>query len=408
MEKRRSFCGTDLFLVYALSSLTCLLPGTCRSLDEQAADIVHQPDLLSNNTEANHDVGRKPLHMVEFPGQRTTRWLLHECADYSAEPWEDSFLGTFQKDKGYCSSDCGRNTHCCRPQQPSELGIKFILVKQSEENVTYDYDDNDLGEYLEKSGHPIVFLSVGIQKDHKAVPQLIEIQKAYTNKGFNVVIVDWTGFDSITQVIQNVRVIGSMIGSLVSGFDLEKMTLCVGFGLGAHVCGEAGRFVKNDEKLLAKCHMLDPSGAYFDGCGHMVRQNKDDCHTVITVHTSQVGSSSLSPSYGTSYPSGHCDFWVNDGMAYKQANCNLKNGEENHSIIVTSCGHYRVLDYYLAQLRGECEFYGSEASKCGNNEECQLSVSGRSMRLPPFDLCRHTMSQDFYVHMPSNRPYPHC
>ena len=70
-------------------------------------------------------------------------------------------------------------------------------------------------------------------------------------------------------------------------YGLAERSICAGFSLGSHICGEAGSFLRRKGKTLYKCHGIDPAGPGFDGCSSDIRLDKTDCGIVTSIHTSQ-------------------------------------------------------------------------------------------------------------------------
>ena len=356
-------------------------------------------------------------YMSSPEDSKILRKVKRDCLDSEQTPWEHRYLGEFGVDHTYCLPDCGRSHNtCCRPQEPTKLRIGFILMKAYHSlSQDYAFDDNTIGKYLKDDEHKAVFITVGHISDpvKKNIPQLWQIQMEYAKQGMNAIIVDWHGESTEAQEIQDLRSIGAMIGSFIGSFDLEHKTVCVGFGIGAHLCGETGKFMIRHGKQLGRCHMLDPVANLFEGCPKVIRQNREDCKVTVTIHTSQAADSvpgnRMTSKYGISYPSGHCDFWINSGHVTKQPNCNLNTRklDDKDSRKIIACAHYRVLDIYLSQIRSECDFVGIRAKHCGGSQECVPDKSGFLMRLPPHDTCGPNKDESYLVETSVNE-HPYC
>ena len=87
-------------------------------------------------------------------------------------------------------------------------------------------------------------------------------------------------------------------------------TYCVGFSLGAHVCGFFGKMVKklSPRGTVRKIIGLDPGGPLFDDENQdpNLRLNKGDALRVDIFHTNAL-------SLGVIHPIGHVDFYINGG-----------------------------------------------------------------------------------------------
>jgi hypothetical protein len=306
-----------------------------------------------------------------------------------------------------------------------QLDIRFVLTNQEVQNLVGRFDDPGFKKYFDKD-RKFVFITHGYANDFRQFTPINETRDGFLALGYDVIIVDWHFADSVYgQAIYNMRVVGAMIGYLIDTYNLEHKVTCVGFSLGAHLCGEAGKWLKkNTNKTLPLCHMLDPAGPGFDGCEDDLRANKKDCDLVIALHTSQ-NTSIINPfqilltqGFGTKYKTGHCDFWVNDGLMWRHPDCyaprpNLYNNYFNTSKIInmtfqTSCSHHRAMDVYNSQLRGGCLFVGIESSNCGHVRECKPIDGGMNMLMPPLTTeCTSSMDKDFRVLAKASK-YPFC
>lgn len=377
------------------------------------------PYLISKPSEANlqERFGESAPNVSPF---------LLNCDSDSDAPWSHPLLGTFAREpEKFCSSNCLRNLVCCRPNLINHLDIRFILSNQEEQTIVGRFDDPGFRKYFQKD-RKVVFISHGFANDFRQFTPVNETRDGYLVLGYDVVIVDWHFADAVYgQAIYNMRVVGAMVGYMVDTYDLEDKVICVGFSLGAHLCGEAGKWLqKHKNKTMAECHMLDPAGPGYDGCEDDLRGNKNDCALVLALHTSQ-NTSIVNPfqilltqGFGTKYKTGHCDFWVNDALMWRHPDCytprpNFYNNYFNTSKIVnwtfqTSCSHHRAMDVYNSQLKGGCLFMGTECTNCGHVRECKPVEGGMNMTMPPFTTeCDSSMDKDFRVLAKSSR-YPFC
>ena len=132
-------------------------------------------------------------------------------------------------------------------------------------------------------------------------------------------------------------------------FKAEKVH-CIGFSLGAHVCGG---IAKQNNLIFGRISALDPAGPGFDGKNDTrSRLDKTDALVVDVLHTSSVG---------VQYPIGHKDFFVNDGK--NQPGCWFRQGSIISGIIddvmdVFGCSHTRAALLYAETIlnRKKCQF----------------------------------------------------
>ena len=419
-------------------------------LDERLAAVVDEEELPTMSPETFRQQQQQPLqypdtrYQIAKPSETNLQErfgdhmpnvspFIFNCDTDSDVPWFHPLLGTFSRDPiKYCSSNCLRNLVCCRPNLIHNLDVKFIFSNQEEQTVIGRFDDPGFRRYLTRPHHQdgrrrIAFISHGFANDFRQFTPINETREGFLALGFDVMLIDWHFADAVYgQAIYNMRVVGAMVGYLIDAHDLQDVTLCVGFSLGAHLCGEAGKWLKQrSSKMIAECHMLDPAGPGFDGCTDDLRGNKNDCSLVLSVHTSQ-NTSVINPfsilltqGYGTKYKTGHCDFWVNDALMWRHPDCysprpNIYNNYFNTSKLInysfqSSCSHHRALDVYNSQLRGGCLFMGIESTNCGHVRECKPVEGTALVPMPPLTrhLCDSSMDKDFRVLAKSGR-YPFC
>lgn len=112
-----------------------------------------------------------------------------------------------------------------------------------------------------------------------------------------------------------------------SGILFEDIAL-IGFSMGAHVAGIAGKYVQTGR--LSKIYALDPAFPLFPYENIKERVDRTDAEYVEVLHTS-VGS------YGYDRPLGHVDFYVNFGSS--QPGCYFKE-----------CSHFRAFQIFSQSL----------------------------------------------------------
>lgn len=198
--------------------------------------------------------------------------FMFNCDSDTDIPWSHPLLGTFSRDpEKYCKSECMRNLVCCRPMIYNKMDIMFILTNPEEQTIAGRFDDPGFRKHFLKR-RKVVFISHGFANDIRQFTPVNDTRDGFIALEYDVVIVDWHFADAVYgQAIYNMRVIGAMVGYMIDEYHLEDRVLCVGFSLGSHLCGEAGKWLKTRNKTLAECHMLDPAGPGFDGCDDELR-----------------------------------------------------------------------------------------------------------------------------------------
>ena len=212
-----------------------------------------------------------------------------------------------------------------------------------------------------------------------------QTRDALLARGFHVVLVDWhLGNRLYLQSMANVRTVGALLGQLMYQMKVTDRSVCTGFSLGAHICQEAAKYLKKRGQIIPKCEGIDPAGPGFDGCSNDIRLDKSDCTLVTVMHTSafkNAGSLMFGQGFGTTIKSGHCDYWVNDGM--DQPKCDNGTLPKLQKKLFSGmfgkftqdlewaweCSHYRAVYYYLSQARRDCNFIGREG-QCGGGVAC--------------------------------------
>ncbi|CAG4948946.1 unnamed protein product [Colias eurytheme] len=151
-----------------------------------------------------------------------------------------------------------------------------------------------------------------------------------------VIVVDWSQYSlqSYTNAVNAVPSVGAYLGSLISqlveaGVAAYGSIHIVGFGLGAHVAGYAGRGVNGQ---VARITGLDPSGSQWGTNSNRLKSN--DAKYVEVIHTDGFGL--FANGIGTNL--GHVDIYANGGEG--QPGCFLSS----------DCSHQRAWELFAASL----------------------------------------------------------
>ncbi|CDW54852.1 Pancreatic lipase protein 1 [Trichuris trichiura] len=215
---------------------------------------------------------------------------------------------------------------------------------------------------------------------------ILPMTEELLKKDNNVIIVDWTKGSrppNYYQAASNSRIIGSMVATLVknllntTSYTMNDITM-VGFSLGCHVCGYAGKKLRQPK--LSRIVALDPAGPLFAGYGPKVRLAPTDADFVQCIHTD--GKGYMHGGLGTLQPMGHVDFYPNGGKA--QLGC-PRNVKEvildlwflNSSTFETlTCSHARAPALYIEAIKTmeddqRCDF---SAFQCKTAEEWEKGL----------------------------------
>ncbi|KAL0851372.1 hypothetical protein ABMA28_007188 [Loxostege sticticalis] len=181
----------------------------------------------------------------------------------------------------------------------------------------------------------------------------------------NVIVVDWSrwakrGYPTATVSVPSV---GHHVGDFVNwllrngGGNWNNVHL-VGFSLGAHVVGNAGRRVG---ARPARITGLDPAGPYFGDTD--VRLKRNAGRYVEAIHTD-------GRALGIMDPSGHVDFYPNGGR-HPQPGCPF-------GITNTSCSHSRAPELFAASVR----YNRFEGRRCNDLRQAQaVTCRGGALRM---------------------------
>lgn len=182
----------------------------------------------------------------------------------------------------------------------------------------------------------------------------------------NVCIVDWATLAALelNLSVAKLKEVGHRVAECLRGVvddsELQRVSL-IGYGLGAHLAGCVG---KNFDGRLGRIFGLDP----LIECSEELlsagfRLSSRDAQLVQVAHTS-IGT------YGAYRPSGHQDFYFNDGGRSPQPGCNRLQTYQQ-----TACSHFRAVEYLFHSMNETNEFYDSR-----RREKFGFFTSGKSGR----------------------------
>ncbi|CAO1423814.1 unnamed protein product [Diamesa tonsa] len=167
---------------------------------------------------------------------------------------------------------------------------------------------------------------------------------------YNVIVADWSssaGSSYDTAPRNRINAVGILVGQYIdflhlnSQINFAQLTL-VGFSLGAHGAGIAGKNVRRGR--ISTIIGLDPAGPLFDINNPATRLAITDADYVECHHTNGglIGA-------GIGAPIGHADFFPNGGSS--QPGC-----------LTNTCSHLRAVTYYVESINNN----GFWAFSCAN------------------------------------------
>ena len=172
----------------------------------------------------------------------------------------------------------------------------------------------------------------------------------------NLVVVDWSIYASLSYsaAVGTVDDIAASVANFINVLidpiapvtTLGQIHL-VGFNLGAHVAGIAGRSIRG----IARITGLDPSGSQWESNSNRLRRT--DANYVEVIHTDGSGISNN----GIGISLGHIDFYANGGSS--QPGC-----------FTNTCSHERAYELFAASMSNE-DLIGYQ---CSSNLQLSLNL----------------------------------
>ena len=204
----------------------------------------------------------------------------------------------------------------------------------------------------------------------------------------NVINVDWSiGAKSLDY--QTARYQTENVGVVVAqqldflhqrvGLNMSSVTI-IGFSLGAHVAGFAGKNVRTGR--VGKIVGLDPAGPLFDINNPRTRLDSSDANFVIALHTSDY--------FGIRKPIAHMDLFFNTGD--KQLGC-FGGGA------MDVCSHFRAMYFYIEEVRKPKSFWGK---RCGSVGEALI---GQCFGDPGFYISQQSLNGIYHIRTNAIAPF---
>ncbi|XP_015790500.2 pancreatic lipase-related protein 2 [Tetranychus urticae] len=247
------------------------------------------------------------------------------------------------------------------PEPPEKIATSFrVFTKPNPFRFKEIHYRNESSLSLVKKSSPIVFIIHGwvIASDSL---MYIQLRHELFNQYETVVSVDWRNgadADSYPQSAVNTAIVGRETGYLIK-LLLDKREIepdqvyLIGFSLGAHVAGAAGRWLSNKySSKVARITALDGAGPLIGGTKYSLKIG--DAALVDAIHTNGGDiENQFIGHLGYASPLGDLDFFPNGGQ--DQPNC-AKNTAD------VTCNHHAAIYYYISSIK-TCSYV---ATKCNS------------------------------------------
>ncbi|XP_055303181.1 pancreatic lipase-related protein 2-like [Sitodiplosis mosellana] len=197
------------------------------------------------------------------------------------------------------------------------------------------------------------------------------INDAYLSKAkfdANLIAVNWEKFSQTFNYIaarSKVNSIGIHVAAMIDYMvknhlaSINDISL-IGFSLGAHIAGIAGKNVKSGK--LPKIIGLDPAAPLFSLDKPTERLNRGDAKFVEVIHTNGAF-------LGIENPIGTVDFYPNTGL--KQPGCS--------NDLLGRCSHWRAVEYFVESIYSPIQFYAYPCSSFDDMKKRNCKGHGLKM-----------------------------
>ncbi|KAI1304198.1 Pancreatic triacylglycerol lipase [Halotydeus destructor] len=249
------------------------------------------------------------------------------------------------------------------PQNPEKVITKFILyTRDSSEGQELSY--KDVSSLARVSNQPLGVVVHGWggpnYRETNLKATMLEVVP-------QVIWVDWKKATSIMfyfRSVINTQLVGRQLAVLLEqlrvhrGVSMDSVHL-VGFSLGAHVSGYAGRWLQSQyNQTIGRISALDAASPMFElasGVKTDHHVSKNDAIFVDAIHTS--GSPKILKirlsQLGSRTPFAHVDFYPNGGK--DQPQCKGRFWD-------LTCNHFAAIDYFAFSIlhEGHCSYSAVE------------------------------------------------
>ncbi|XP_077536516.1 phospholipase A1-like [Haemaphysalis longicornis] len=321
------------------------------------------------------------------------------------------------------------------PVSPEDVGTLFTYftnasgAKEELFNTTFNLSTWTLASMGEDWNKRLVVITHGFT-GNITTPWLLPLVRAFLeNVTCNVIVADWgPGAEgpNYFRAAANTPMVGVEISILLQRIinatnctlHPDNITL-VGFSLGAHVMGFAGRhFQKTTSMKLGRIIGLDPAGALFQGT--TVSLSRNDAKYVDIIHTN--GGDIYAFKLGLWNAMGHVDFYPNGGKI--QPNCSIypkiefkatnKTNSSSDPFIAfldeMACSHYRAPDLLRESLTNHTCFFTSYPCPEGweNFDKCREEFKNNETVKGLMGYYSFTRNVTGRQYLATNNATPYC
>nr|CAB3264979.1 pancreatic lipase-related protein 2-like [Phallusia mammillata] len=288
------------------------------------------------------------------------------------------------------------------PMSPKQIQTKYHLFTRSnpEEGQLIEPESQNLTNSYFDSAKPTKILVHGYAFIEARLAKWVpEVTAAILYKeDVNVIQVNWVigAHVAYDNAVSNTRVVGAQVAHLIKtlmanhGAHAEDFHL-IGFSLGAHVTGFAGKKVQESGKRykVGRITGLDPANPGFNHDNASVRLDKTDAKFVDVIHTDT--STLFGMANGLNRNLGHIDFYPNGGA--DQTGCH--DGSKHWIKAVTDmtmCDHLRAPMLFKHSINATGPENEMDGYKCDSFEKFKrgtcLRCRGRGGKHKGGNRCR--------------------
>jgi len=265
-------------------------------------------------------------------------------------------FGTFTKDPPF------HKHWMLLPQSPSRVGTKFHLYTRrsgTDDQILDSLRPATIHASTFNSAKKTVFISHGFTGGIDSPMNKPMKDALLSREDVNVVVVAWYNGSHVaySQAAANCRLVGAQIAHLIEVLHNEvglaySYVHIIGYSLGAHVAGYAGRALRERGHPIARITGLDAAAPLFEHEDDEVRLDKTDAEFVDGIHTS-TQKVAIATGIGMIKEVGNIDFYVNGGS--RQPGClDFNDGLQK----MLSCSHTRSYELFTESINARERFKG--------------------------------------------------
>ncbi|KAK9892110.1 hypothetical protein WA026_018313 [Henosepilachna vigintioctopunctata] len=272
----------------------------------------------------------------------------------------------------------------------------FTLLNRREPLVVNPLNPVSLTDGI---GFRRIFFIVHGRKESYKEPWVVELTEKllYRYPDCKVVVVDWSGVanQEYAFAVYSTESVGKLIADVLTRLTVDLQTpvhkvLLIGYSVGAHVCGFAGKhYAEKTHHKLPKIIALDPAGVLFVLRPEHKKLNRYDAEIVQVIHTDG-GKIGLTQPYGT------IDFYPNGGL--NQPGCPLLDIFNIENTV--NCDHNRAYEYFIESIQYEGSF---AARQCLTPQELKnKACSGKEVAMGDLDIKETGV---FFLYTNAHKPF---